>query len=97
MQRGAVIGANASILGDITVGTGAVVGANSVVTRDVPAGGTVVGINTLVSRPAQKPHGAPWQECDFTWMYYMHLGDSASGRTHNGSIDDTLGAGGLGI
>lgn len=40
---GASIGANATILPGITIGPGAVVGAGAVVTRDVPAGVTVVG------------------------------------------------------
>ncbi len=41
---GAVIGSGANVLGPITVGEGARVGANAVVTRDVPAGATMVGI-----------------------------------------------------
>ena len=44
------IGAGAKILGDITVGAGARVGANAVVTKDVPAGATVVGYNVLIQR-----------------------------------------------
>lgn len=48
---GAVIGSGAQVLGPILVGEGARVGANAVVTRDVPAGATMVGIparSTLV-------------------------------------------------
>jgi serine O-acetyltransferase len=41
---GAVIGSGAQVLGPITVGEGARVGANAVVTREVPAGATMVGI-----------------------------------------------------
>ncbi|QKK17102.1 sugar O-acetyltransferase [Rhizobium indicum] len=37
------VGGSAIILGGITIGDGAVVGAGAVVTRDVPAGATVVG------------------------------------------------------
>jgi maltose O-acetyltransferase len=37
------IGGGAIILGGATIGTGAIVGAGAVVTRDVPAGATVVG------------------------------------------------------
>jgi serine O-acetyltransferase len=41
---GAVIGSGAQVLGPIMVGEGSRVGANAVVTRDVPAGATMVGI-----------------------------------------------------
>lgn len=43
-----LIGAGAVLLGPIRVGRGAKIGANAVVTRDVPAGRTVVGINQLL-------------------------------------------------
>jgi acetyltransferase-like isoleucine patch superfamily enzyme len=43
VRRGASIGTNATILGGVTVGEGALVGAGAVVTRNVPAGSTVVG------------------------------------------------------
>jgi acetyltransferase-like isoleucine patch superfamily enzyme/dTDP-4-dehydrorhamnose 3,5-epimerase-like enzyme len=43
IQKGASIGANATILPGITVGSGALVGAGSVVTRNVPANAIVVG------------------------------------------------------
>jgi UDP-2-acetamido-3-amino-2,3-dideoxy-glucuronate N-acetyltransferase len=43
VQKGASIGAGAVILPGLTIGEGAVVGAGAVVTRDVPAGATVVG------------------------------------------------------
>lgn len=41
--RGAKIGGGSVILPGVTIGENAVVGAGSVVTRDVPAGATVVG------------------------------------------------------
>lgn len=44
LERGVVIGAGAKVLGPITVGEGAKIGSNAVVVRDVPAGGTAVGI-----------------------------------------------------
>lgn len=42
--RGAFIGVHSVILPGVVVGPGAIVGAGSVVTRDVPAGSTVVGV-----------------------------------------------------
>jgi serine acetyltransferase len=44
------VGAGAKVLGSIRVGRGAIIGANAVVTRDVPAGATVVGANRIVRR-----------------------------------------------
>jgi serine O-acetyltransferase len=44
IESGAMIGAGAQVLGDITVGEGAKVGANSVVTVDVPPHKTALGI-----------------------------------------------------
>lgn len=44
IEDGVHIGANATLLGDITVGEAARVGAGSVVVTDVPAGTTVTGV-----------------------------------------------------
>jgi acetyltransferase-like isoleucine patch superfamily enzyme len=43
VEDGASLGSGAVILGGVTIGAGATVGAGAVVTRDVPAGTTVVG------------------------------------------------------
>lgn len=43
VQSGASIGANATILPGLTIGSGAMIGAGSVVTRDVPQNAIVVG------------------------------------------------------
>ncbi len=48
--NGVVIGANAVVLGNITVGEGAKVGSGSVVIEPVPAGATVVGIPGRIVR-----------------------------------------------
>ena len=65
---GAVIGSGAQVLGPIVVGEGARIGANAVVTRDVPAGATMVGIparSTLVDATDYQrftPYGTPCGE-----------------------------------
>jgi UDP-2-acetamido-3-amino-2,3-dideoxy-glucuronate N-acetyltransferase len=43
VERAASLGSGATILGGVRIGERAVVGAGAVVTRDVPAGATVVG------------------------------------------------------
>jgi serine O-acetyltransferase len=44
LEDGVIIGSGAQVLGPVTVGSRARVGANAVVTRDVPAGATMIGI-----------------------------------------------------
>jgi len=43
VKSGVTLGANATLIGDITVGEGATVGAGAVVTDDIPSGATVAG------------------------------------------------------
>ncbi|MHC5537728.1 serine O-acetyltransferase, partial [Singulisphaera rosea] len=43
LEDDVVVGANAVILGGVTIGRGAVIGAGAVVTRSVPAGAVAVG------------------------------------------------------
>ncbi|HEU6447624.1 MAG TPA: serine acetyltransferase [Verrucomicrobiae bacterium] len=52
VEDGVYIGAGAKILGGVTIGHGATIGANAVITRDVPAGATVVGANRLLQKPS---------------------------------------------
>lgn len=66
---GAIVGSGAQVLGPITVGPRARIGANAVVTKDVPAGATMVGIparqTLLEASDYQKnfvPYGTPCSE-----------------------------------
>lgn len=43
LERGAIVGAGAQVLGGFTVGEGAKIGSNAVVVKPVPAGATAVG------------------------------------------------------
>jgi len=59
IRRGASIGSNATILGNVTVGVQALVGAGSVVTRDVPDYAVVAGNPAKVLRTGgQERHGS---------------------------------------
>ena len=53
LQDNVIIGAGAKVLGPITVGEGARIGSNAVVVKDVPAGGTVVGVPGHVVQAAR--------------------------------------------
>lgn len=57
IKRGAIIGAGAQVLGNITVGEGAKVGANSVVTNDVPAHATALGIPARIVGGDERARG----------------------------------------
>lgn len=51
VRRGASIGSGALVFGGVTIGENAVIGAGAVVTRDVPAGTTVVGVPARLAAP----------------------------------------------
>jgi serine O-acetyltransferase len=56
---GVYVGANASVIGDVTVGAGAVAGAHALVTRSIPAGMLAVGVPAKVIGPAPSQESAP--------------------------------------
>lgn len=58
IKKGALISANAQVLGAITIGESAKVGASAVVLTDVPKGATAVGIPAKI---IQKKEGATQQ------------------------------------
>jgi serine O-acetyltransferase len=52
------IGAGAKVLGGIRVGHHCTIGANAVVTRDLPPGSTIIGINQIIKQQGEtKPGG----------------------------------------
>jgi len=50
VEDGASLGSGAVVLGGVRIGAGALVGAGAVVTRNVPAGATVVGVPARATR-----------------------------------------------
>lgn len=63
VERGAVLGAGAVVLGPVTVGENAKVGAGSVVTKDIPPNSVVVGIPAqAVNRPRARTRSADLRE-----------------------------------
>jgi len=53
LKEGVYVGAGARILGPVNIGAWAIVGANAVVTKDVPAGATVVGFNKIITKDGE--------------------------------------------
>jgi len=57
LENNVVIGAGAKILGPITLAEGSRVGSNAVVTKDAPAGSTVIGIpGHIIDKQCNKPN-----------------------------------------
>jgi serine O-acetyltransferase len=70
-----VLGAGCTVLGDIRVGDDCLVGASAIVTKEVPAGSTVVGTNKIITReeaPKEKAEEADGaKSADYTWYYEL--------------------------
>jgi serine O-acetyltransferase len=65
-----ILGAGCTVLGDVTVADGSTVGALGIVTKDVPEGSTVIGVNKIVSRPEPATAETPAaKQDDYTWYY----------------------------
>jgi len=66
VKRGAVIGANATLISGVTIGEGAVVGAGAVVVRDVPSGMVVVGVpaRIICSREEYDEKKLSWEQVE---------------------------------
>jgi serine O-acetyltransferase len=59
LEEGVVVGANASVLGNITIGKFSRIGAGSVAVTDVPADSTVVGVpGRIATHQGTRVHGA---------------------------------------
>lgn len=55
LEDGVTVGANATLIGDVTIGENATVGAGAVVVEDVPPGTTVVGNPARVAEREEVP------------------------------------------
>ncbi len=72
LKNGAIIGAGAQVLGNITIGENSKIGANSVVTSDIEDGMTAIGIPARViggdnrARPYGMPSHKEMEEVTFT-------------------------------
>jgi len=51
--RGCYIGANATILANVTIGDHCIIGAGAVVTTDIPSGSFAAGVPAIIKRSLQ--------------------------------------------
>ena len=72
------LGAGATVLGNIRVGDGATVGSQAVVTKDVPTGMTVIGLNKLLDPEVTPERKQEVQKRSETWQYEVDAYDGYS-------------------
>lgn len=66
-----ILGASATILGDIAIGDECTVGAAAIVTKPVPDGSTVVGVNNIVSKVKDVPPEKRATVDEYDWYYNL--------------------------
>lgn len=76
VRKGASIGANATLLPGLTIGTNAMIGAGAVVTRDVPPNATVVGNPAMI-------HSYTGNRRNLT---KAHIAETKAGASHRETI-----------
>ena len=88
LEAGVIIGANASVLGGFTVGTGARVGSGAVVTRAVPPGATAVGNPArIIAAETDAAREATAARLGFS-AYGVTQGDDPIAQAMKGLIDN---------
>ena len=88
LEAGVIIGANASVLGGFTVGTGARVGSGAVVTRAVPPGATAVGNPArIIAAETDAAREATAARLGFS-AYGVTQGDDPVAQAMKGLIDN---------
>ena len=94
VERGASIGANATILPGISIGMGAMVGAGAVVTKSVPPKAVVVGNPARIVSYAgmEKPADAQLAEPESESAYPLKLGVGEAELWRLNSYDDMRGS-----
>jgi serine O-acetyltransferase len=63
-----IMGANSTVLGDIVIGDGSTVGAAAVVTKSVPEGTVIIGVNQVVKKK-ELAAASPDDGDEYTWFY----------------------------
>lgn len=84
LDDGVTLGANATLIGDITVGKEATVGAGAVVVEDVPPGATVTGVP---AEPVERTGSTPANGVDGPDVSVESTGEDGDGSARDGLLD----------